>query len=217
MKIRITVATGLALLALGMWAAGGGLAFVSAPAFLAVGFASACIIILTGAALLVSPRRSRFQRRTPLAIGIGIVALTLAGFAGSRLGIVLFEMPMAEVFVFAPMGSMLIAFHMRRVPADAVRLAGFSIIAAGLFGLASHFLDLGGWYSGYPDFQIAPLSLFALMACAGGIWTQCQQDVWRVRFDMSRDDKKISIDRWADFCSRSRSAPDSPVSRSWRI
>lgn len=192
-KFPITAATGLALVGLGLWAAGGSLALTFTPTFLAVDFASAWVIILTGAALLASPGSNRFQRVTQVAMGTGIVALALAGFASSRLGIALFDMPMAEIIVFALTGFMLIAFHIRLIPTDVVRLAWISLIAAGLFGLASHFLDMGGWYSGYADFQIAPLSLFALIAIAGGIWTQCQQTAWRVRLDMSRDDKKISL------------------------
>lgn len=82
--------------------------------------------------MFVAPLPSRFQRRAQLAIGAGIVVLALAGQAR----MVIFKMPMAEAIAFSLMGSMLIAFHLRRFPADVVRLAWFALIAAGLFGLA---------------------------------------------------------------------------------
>lgn len=157
------------------------------------GFSSAGTVALAGAALLVAPAPAQFQRIAQLAIGIGIVALMLAGQASIRLGIVVFKMPMAEVIAFALMGCMLIALHARRVPAEVVRLAWFAMIAAGLFGLASHFLEMGGIYSGDADFRIAALSSLALMACAGGIWKQCQHAAWRARFDVPRVDKKIAL------------------------
>lgn len=144
-------------------------------------------IILAGAALLFTHADSPPQRVAQLTLGTILVLIAAFGHFNAK-------MAMAETLAFVLIGLMLIAFHIRWFSADAVRLAWFTMVAVGLLGLASHFLDLGALYNSYNnDFRIAPSVSIVLIACAVAMWSQCHQTPARERFDTTRDDKKISL------------------------
>jgi diguanylate cyclase (GGDEF)-like protein len=88
---------------------------------------------------------------------------------------------------------MLVAIHTGRLPAVLIQLALLVMIAAGLFGLAGYFLDLGSLYGWYADVRIAPLPAMALLAYVAGLWSQGHRMVWYRQLHPGRDDRRISV------------------------
>ncbi len=191
--LAITAWIGLGLVTLGVWAIAGSPGAAANPVFFALDPASAVATILAGAALLFAQARGRPQRVAQLTLGICLLVAAAVGHSAAVFGPVAAKMVPGEALAVAMMGMVLISFHAGRLPAVAVYLVWFATVAAGLFGLASHFLDLGVLYSGYADVRIAPFVSIALTCCAIGMWVQSHQAAWRERFDTGRDDKKISL------------------------
>lgn len=179
---------GLGLVAMGAWACAGSPGSAASSTLFVTDYASALAIIVTGVALLFAQARSTLQRVAQLTLGTGLVVIAVIGHLYAIFGIA-----MAETLAFVLMGLMLIAFHVRWFSADTVRLAWFTMVATGLLGLASHFLDLGALYNSYNDIRVAPIVSIALIACAVAMWSQCHQTPARERFDTTRDDRKISL------------------------
>lgn len=190
--ITVTTWIGLGLAALGAWAFAGSPGSVANSAFFVLDSASAVAVFLAGAALLFAQARSQLQRTAQLTLGTCLVVVAVVGHIASVFGLAAAKMVPAEALAIAFMGFTLIAFHAGRLPA-VVRLTWFAMVAAGLFGLASHFLDLGALYNGYADVRIAAFVSIALVASAIGLWVQSHQTAWRERFDTGRDDKKITL------------------------
>ena len=192
--VSLPIWIGLGLVAIGIWAGVGrpDSAVANSTLFLA-DYASALAIILTGVALLFAEARSSLQRTAQLTFGAILILLAAFGHFSATFELPLPKRSVAETLAFVLLGTMLIAFHIRLLLADAVRLVWFTMLTVGLFGLASHFLDLSALYNSYNDFRIAPSVSIALIACAVAMWSQCHQTAVRERFDTTRDDKKISL------------------------
>ena len=190
--IEATVLIGLGLMLLGIWALAGSPGSVGNPVFFALDHASAAAVILAGGGLLFA-RTSQAQRIAQLTVGISLLVLAAIGHIAAVFEFMAVKMVPGEAGAVALMGFMLIAFHARRLPVEAVRFTWFLMFAVGLFGLAGYFLDLGILYSGYPDVRIAPVLALTLLASAIGMWAQSHQKAWRERFPTGRPDKKISF------------------------
>lgn len=184
---------GLGLVVLGLWALAGSPGSAANSVFFALDPTNAVAALLAGGALLFAQVSSQAQRIAQLTVGSWLLILSAVGHIASVFEFMTFKMALGEAWAVALMGFMLIAFHARRLPVEAVRFAWFLMCAVGLFGLAGYFLDLGILYSGYPDVRIAPLLALTLLASAIGMWLQSDQKEWHERFHTGRADKKISF------------------------
>ncbi len=187
-----TVVIGAGLMVIGVLALAGGIGLLASGSLASPVPASAAIV-LAGGALLFAEARPRIQRVAQLTLGAALLVVAIVGRFPGLPGLDVAPVITSEALVIALMGAMLMAFHTRRLPAVLIQIALLVMIAAGLFGLAGYFLDLGSLYRWYADVRIAPLPAMALLAYAGGLWNQGHGMVWSRKLHPGRDDRRISV------------------------